>query len=448
MFKKIIAGALLSSVLLCGAACTENPAPTPGGNGGGTQGNEPPGVETPGELTEGVFAQTLTYTDKAVFSHNANHAYARIVEADDGTLIACGEDFSSNGIPIYRSADKGKTFTKNAENVHDPNYEGYAFDARWQPTLYVMPEDVGTQLKKGDILLVATSLDGSAETFYTTVINLYISKDVGVTWNFLSEVTRSRNKANSDGNENGCWEGNLFVNGEGQLACMFADETDHKNHAQRIAMKTTADGTTWSELIEVVALDSPTQRPGMPCVTKIKDGKYLLTIEMVGENGVPIYWKTSNDGIDWGNITEKGSKIQAEVEILDAISQKYRKTTVFPGSSPFCVWTPYGKDANGTIFVTAQRTEYSGTMPLGGSLINLFVSYDLGATWTVVDHPISYSENNSNRPAYSNSLCISQDGESMYVVNTVLGITGSANNVLTFANVDLSASLVEEIQPE
>lgn len=39
-------------------------------------------------------------------------------------------------------------------------------------------------------------------------------------------------------------------------------------------MKTTADGKTWSELQEVVALDSPTQRPGMPCVTKIKDGKY------------------------------------------------------------------------------------------------------------------------------------------------------------------------------
>ena len=230
---KLLAGVMLSGVLACGAACT----------GGGD--NPPDNGQEPSQPS-GVFHETLTYTEPTVISHDANHAYARIVEADDGTLVATGEDFSDSGIPIYRSTDKGKTFVKNDENIHDPNYEGYAFDARWQPTLYVLPEDVGTQMKKGDILLVATSLDGSAETFYQTVLNLYISKDVGLTWSFMSEITRSKNAANSDGNENGCWEGNLYVNGEGTLTCIFADETDHNNHSQRIAMKTTADGKTWS----------------------------------------------------------------------------------------------------------------------------------------------------------------------------------------------------------
>lgn len=425
---KLLAGVMLSGVLACGAACT----------GGGD--NPPDNGQEPSQPS-GTFSQTLTFTDKAVISHDANHAYGRIVEADDGTLIATAEDFSDSGIPIYRSTDRGKTFTKNEENVHDPNYEGYAFDARWQPTLYVLPEDVGTEMKKGDILLVATSIDGSAETFYQTVLNLYISKDVGLTWSFLSEITRSGNMASTNGDENGCWEGNLYVNAEGMLTCIFADETDHKNHSQRIAMKTTADGKTWSELQEVVALDSPTQRPGMPCVTKIKDGKYLLTIEMVGENGVPIYWKTSDDGIDWGPVNEKGNKIQAEVTVVDAISGKERKTTAFPGSSPFCVWTPYGADENGTIFVTAQRTEYSGSRPADGALMDFFVSYDLGATWSLVDHPLAYFENNNNRPAYSNSMHLSRDGKHMYVVNTILALQGSPNNVLTFTDVDLESSI-------
>ena len=426
---KLLAGVMLSGVLACGAACT----------GGGD--NPPDNGQEPSQPS-GSFSQTLTFTDKAVISHDANHAYGRIVEADDGTLIATDEDFSDNGIPIYRSTDRGKTFAKNEENIHDPTYDGYSvFDARWQPTLYVLPEDVGTEMKKGDILLVATSIDGSAEKFYQTVLNLYISKDVGLTWSFLSEITRSGNMASTNGDENGCWEGNLYVNAEGMLTCIFADETDHKNHSQRIAMKTTADGKTWSELQEVVALDSPTQRPGMPCVTKIKDGKYLLTIEMVGENGVPIYWKTSDDGIDWGPVNEKGNKIQAEVTVVDAISGKERKTTAFPGSSPFCVWTPYGADENGTIFVTAQRTEYSGSRPADGALMDFFVSYDLGATWSLVDHPLAYFENNNNRPAYSNSMCLSQDGKHMYVVNTILALQGSPNNVLTFTDVDLESSI-------
>lgn len=427
-FGKIVAGVMLSGTLLMAAGC----APEGGGNPSGGDDSS---------KTAGEFSQTLSFTDKAYFSIDANHAYARIVEADDGTLVAAGEDFSDSGIPIYRSADKGKTFVKNQQNIHDPTWNNNAFDARWQPTLYVLPEDVGTEMKKGDILLVATSIDAGANNFYQTVLNLYISKDAGLNWAFKSEITRSQNMANSDGNENGCWEGNLYVNAEGELTCIFADETDHKEHSQRIARKTTADGNTWSELKEVVALESPTQRPGMPSVTKMKDGKYFLTIEMVGENGVPIYWKSSVDGIDWGDVKEKGEKIQATVKVKDAISGKEHNTQVFLGSSPFCAWTSFGKDENGTIFVTAQRTEYAGSRPAGAAMIDFFVSYDLGASWSIVNHPIAYFENNSNRPAYSNSMCVSQDGKNMYVVNTIQAKAGSVNNVLTFANVDLAKSL-------
>lgn len=427
MGKLGIAVLSMAFALVSAAACDTG--------GGGEGGEENPVV------TSGEFSKTLSVTSERSFGVDTNQAYARIVEAEDGTLVATGEDFGDTGIPIYRSTDKGKTFTKNTENINDPTYNDTAFNAKWQPTLYVLPEDVGTEMKKGDIVLVATSIDLGAENFSRTVLNLFISHDVGLTWEWMSEITRSRNQANSDGNENGCWEGNLYVNAEGELTCIFADETDHKNHSQRIARKTTSDGRTWSELKEVVALENPSLRPGMPSVTKYKDGRYFLTIEMVGENDVPIYWKSSADGIDFGPVTDKGKKISATVNVRDVVSGKDFNTAVSLGSSPFCVWTPYGKDENGTVFVTAQRTNYAGARP-AGALMSFFVSYDLGESWNIVDHPVAYDEYNNNRPAYSNSMCISQDGKNMYVVNTVQSIAGSQNNVLTFANVDLQKSLV------
>ena len=105
------------------------------------------------------------------------------------------------------------------------------------------------------------------------------------------------------------------------------------------------------------------------------------------------------------------------------------------------MWTPYGNKENGTIFVTAQRTEYAGSRPAGAALNNFFVSYDSGENWSIVNNPVSYYENNDNRPAYSNSMCLSRDGKNMYVVNTVQSKENSVNNLLTFANVDLQKSL-------
>lgn len=439
-FGKILSGVLLAGTFLCTAACGGKPA-TP------SDGENPGGITQPGdgvvELTEGMFKKDLYYEDLAAISVDKNHSYPRVVEADDGTLIMTAEDLKyTTGIPIYRSTDGGKSFVMNAQRVRDPEYAKLKYDAKWQPTLYVLPQDVGETLKKGDILLIATSIDNGADDFNRNEIHLYISKDVGVTWNHLSKMHESKNMANSDGVENGCWEGNLYVNGNGQLTCMFADETDHKNHAQRIVYKTTTDGVNWSNLVEVVALNERDLRPGMPVVTKVKDGKYFLTIEMVGENNVPIYWKTSDDGIDWGDVTNKGQKVQCREKVMDDLYNREVEATVYPGSSPYCVWTPYGKDANGTVFVTAQRTHYEGAVLADAPGNDLFISYDLGQTWERINHPATYNNaTNKNRPAYSPSMSISQDGKSMYVVNTVITEEGSQNNRVVYAKVNLGKSL-------
>ncbi len=431
IFKKLVLACLTLTLMFCATGCSVGGS---GGNGGGQTGGGDDGVKIGYQ-----FNKNLTRTTKTVYSETYNHSYARIVELEDGTLVSTGEELNNSygGIPIYRSTDRGKNFVKNASNVHDPNRSA-TYNAQWQPTLYVLPADFG-DFSKGDILLVATSINGgNVNTMTLTVINLYGSNDGGLTWTFVSEITRSTINVSND--QNGCWEGNLILTDEGTLICFYADETDHISHAQRIAFKTTTDGLTWSGVQEAVALTSSSMRPGMPCITRAKDGKYVLVYEIVGETGVPIYCKTSNDGLTWTE-TDKGIKIQVTEKVLDPITNKERSVTIFPGSSPYVQWTPHGKDANGTLFVSSMLSHYSsGSVPTDASLIDFWVSYDMGANWERVNHPIPYYEQ-TNRPAYSNSFHFSNDGKSLFVVNSVQAMAGKTNNYLVFVDINIANSM-------
>ena len=411
---------LIFSLLLCSTLCTGFESCS----------------DTDNKLSKSDDGGLIEDVNEVVVSLNRNYAYGRVVESDDGTLIATGEQLSGydSGIPIYRSSDGGATWNKNQKNIHDHDYNNGAYDAKWQPTLYVLPQDVGTTLKKGDIMLVATSIDAGADNYNLVSINLYRSTDIGLTWTWMSEIQSSTR----DSTHNGCWEGNLYVNDNGELVCIFADETLHDVYNQRIVLRTTTDGVNWSEIQNVIALeDQYNLRPGMPVVTKIKDGKYFLVTEMVGESGVPIYWRTSDDGINWGDANWKGNLISVNDKITDLLSGREMDTVAFPGSSPYAVWTPKG-GANGTLYVTSQRTNYTQGSPADRAVNNMFVSYDLGATWQKIKHPLTYTQDNNMRPAYSNSMTISNDGNYMYVVNTmIVEEVSMVNNVLVFTKAKL-----------
>ena len=391
-------------------------------------------------MTGQMFSKSLSVDFKTTISSQFNYSYARIVELDDGTFVVTGEELNNNfnGIPIYRSTNGGRSFVKNSDNVHDPKRDS-RYNAQWQPHLYVLKQNVGSTLKKEDILLVATTINNSGTRSMTqTVLNLYVSKDKGITWDFMSEISRS--SVNTIASENGLWEGNLIANDNGILICFYADETDHQNHSQRIVYRHTNDGITWSDVVEVVALENPNMRPGMPSCTRIKNGEYFLALEMVGEPNVPIYFKKSDDCLNWGNINDAGTKITVQEQIKDAASGNEMKTVVTLQSSPYAAWTPVGKDDRGTIFVTSMKSAYSGAQPADVSLIDLYVSYDSGATWSRVDHPIPYYKE-INRPAYSNSITFSRDGKKILVVNSIQPFEDSRTNYMILATVDIQNSL-------
>lgn len=81
-FGKFLAGVALVATLAGAAACGGTPKDSTGS----------------AEVTVGTFKKDLYFENWSAFSvKNENHSYARIVEADDGTLIATGED-EKNGL--------------------------------------------------------------------------------------------------------------------------------------------------------------------------------------------------------------------------------------------------------------------------------------------------------------------------------------------------------------
>ena len=182
---------------------------------------------------------------------------------------------------------------------------------------------------------------------------------------------------------------------DGTLVCYYSDESDADNYSQKIMYKTTMDGYHWSEPVTLIASSKQSDRPGMPVVTRLKDGSYFMVIEVVGMDGNPIYYKRSPDGLNWGDVASLGT-------LLETIDGKTM------GSAPFCGYSPVGE----TLVVSAafMRTGVSNT----GS--DYFISHDQGETWTAVGHPLPHP---AGKYAYSNSFAFSEDGTRLYAVNNV-----------------------------
>ena len=180
---------------------------------------------------------------------------------------------------------------------------------------------------------------------------VYESKDNGVTWRKLSTIDANEGKPGELGKpDKGIYEPHFFLLDDGRLSVMYANEkhvTDSVAYSQIISQKISADnGKSWGEEIWVAyAPEHHASRPGMPVWTKMKNGKYIVVYEICGPEKCHVYYKVSDDGVQWP--VGFGKKIPGQL------------------GGPYIL-----SAADGTLIVSSNQS-------------NISVSDDYGATWYI-----------------------------------------------------------------
>ncbi|MBO4356121.1 MAG: exo-alpha-sialidase [Clostridia bacterium] len=284
---------------------------------------------------------------------------------------------------IYESDDLGEKWKEIASVKEKLDT---SIEACWQPCLFELPEALG-DFPAGTILLAGVSIDPGQKI--KSHIALYASQDAGMTWKEVSVI------AEGGGLELGVWEPHLIYE-SGFLYSFYADDRGNGTDDcdQAIVYQRSSDGIHWEEKVGVVCPKAKTHRPGMPVITKMGNGKYFLVYEYGKGNGVPIYYKITDDIATW-NEEDVGKQIKATSD-----------STI--GSAPFCLWTPAGGE-NGTLIVTGKYGSNEDN--------KIFVSYDYGQSFKLIRNPLPY-ENRASL-GYHPSFFASNDGSTVFYANAV-----------------------------
>lgn len=296
-------------------------------------------------------------------------------------------------MPIYRSTDNGETFQLFSELK----------ELRGQPTLFELPAAMG-EFPAGTILAAGGYAQNDPAK---RMLAANYSTDGGKTWQHLSVFAEGgpgrydpADRAGLSLNQNPVFEPFLSTDAKGRLVVYFSDERHKKDgYCQLNAHRVSEDGgRTWGPLVYDVAIPDGLTRPGMAIVTRAGNGKYYMTYEMVSMPGYvleprsnPVYFKVSDDGLDWGDPKHPGTLVQ----------DRWRQ---FPNATPYIVWSPWPAP-NGTLIVSAR-----GIMRFDLGLVGngMMINRNYGdGLWTVIETPVRYTPNPSG---YSMSMIPLGDG--------------------------------------
>ncbi|HWH68537.1 MAG TPA: exo-alpha-sialidase, partial [Candidatus Sulfotelmatobacter sp.] len=174
---------------------------------------------------------------------------------------------------------------------------------------------------------------------------VYRSTDGGQSWSNLSNIDSSEGLGSK-----GLWEPDFWVLGDGRLIVTYSNEK-HSGYSQLISERVSLDnGATWgSELWAVYQVGGGALRPGMSQMARMANGKYILVYETVGLGNADVYYKVSDDGVNWSN--DLGTHIPCQ------------------HCGPFVTAL-----ADGRVFVSSCENQLS-------------FSEDFGATWQKIDPP-------------------------------------------------------------
>jgi len=229
----------------------------------------------------------------------------------NGTLLATHEQTSANGgnvFPVYRSTDNGATWNRISQIADTRNGIGNNNGA----FLYELPQQIGN-MAAGTVLAAGLSSTNDYSQMY---LEMYKSIDQGRTWSYVSRI------ASGAGSDKPIWEPFILV-ANGKLIVYYSDERDKANQNQKIVHQTSTDGINWGPVVNDVASTDTNLRPGMPVVSRMADGRYLMTYEVVNAPGLPNNFKISSNPEYW-NATDLGS-------------------TIDYGGSPYNIVLPNGK---------------------------------------------------------------------------------------------------------
>jgi len=276
--------------------------------------------------------------------------------------------------PVYRSTDGGRTWRKCSE-IHDTQ-NGWGL--RYQPTLFELPEDVGPW-SAGTVLAAGNSIP---EDLSRTRIDVYASDDHGQTWEYVSTVAEGGRAVPQTGSTP-VWEPEFALDADGNLVVYFADERHREDgYNQLVSHRVSEDGgRTWGPEVFDAAIDNGEDRPGMPVVTRLPDGRYVMVYEVVGptyEGGV--FAMVSEDGTSWGDPDDLGSPV-----LTDAGQRCC--------NGPYVTWTPAGGE-NGTLVVSAKtvRDDDRERVPDSGDVLFVTQDFESFADWTAIPAPLQYRD--------------------------------------------------------
>ncbi|MDQ6423144.1 AbfB domain-containing protein [Paenibacillus sp. LHD-117] len=329
--------------------------------------------------------------------------YARAVKLGNGNILATfTTKFPVNSgwagmqpFNFYRSTDNGATWSYLSQI--DPNNYGLNRDQQAMTTLYVLPQQLGSY--PAGTLLFASS-DWGVGAAYT--IHIWRSTDNGATWQLHSNLA-----AQGGYGTHHTWEPEFAVSSDGRLICYYSDERQ-LGYNQAIALETSSDGgLTWGNYSLIIGDNTNWgARPGMPRVVKHKNGTYYMFYEHFGAapEGA-VRFKTSSDGINWGTPSALGTLVGTGI---------YRAS-----QAPEIAYIDDGS-ANGRFYVR-------GMTDVVQNQNQMFTSADNGATWSLVDAPLTVAGSNQNTPAGWSGTLIPLNNSMLLEVNTVK--VGSRNEI-------------------
>jgi hypothetical protein len=333
--------------------------------------------------TPSTFAQREVFTPPADSANwtDPKVLYARSAQLKDGSLIATWENYSPEPpqvyFPIYHSKDGGYTW-KERSRVQD-TVNGWGL--RYQPFLYVLPKDFAGY-KAGTVLLSGSSIPTDLAV---TQIELYASTDSGKTWKFVSHIATG-GEARPNNGLTPVWEPFLMLY-KNKLICYYSDQRDPK-YGQKMVHQTTTDLKTWGPVVDDVKYPTYTDRPGMPTVALLPNGKYIMSYEYGGgphgsdtSYQFPVHYKIASSP------EEFGAAVGLPVVATNG---------VIPLGSPYIEWSPVG-GKNGTIIVSAH------------SSTDIFINKGLGAgDWVAVPTP--------EKAAYTRHLRVLKDQKKLLIM--------------------------------